>query len=267
MKFGKAKILFSIFCLVAAMSLAAFAVYAWFFSITTVSTGYFDASIRSGDVLSFKITYYSTTTKDGLNFTIGEALESEENEPKVMPSYGEINPDGTYYTAVLIDMELEFAKTGTFDMTARTHRPHQADADPYGSAFDDFTTDNILSNVVYMRRVENNNIDFTAKTFKVAEDATQYSFITNSEGKAQYFNGDGDGAKKNTFSKLPALEIDEDDIANQPLHIYYVIDYMDSQINALYSIMLKNFQDRSDILTASIHFKQDIYFEITRQEG
>lgn len=261
MKLGKAKLIFSIVSLVAAFALAAFTAYAWFLSFTDVSTSGIDSLITSGDVLSFDIDYYYTESEDGTHFTIGDKVlpdnqdEGRRNMPDHKPS---LESNGSTQTAVLLDMRLTFSKSGEFVMDAKTRS-----TDVYASVFLNYISKNYLSNVVYIRDLDKDDVNFQSKEFTVSMNAKEHDFITR-DGGTSYFDGDRDDLKKNPSFQLITYTVAEDatGAANEH-HIYFLIDYMSQQINSMYSIMLRLFPKDADLNTR-IKFLNDIFFVIGR---
>ncbi|MCH5163800.1 MAG: hypothetical protein J1F36_02155 [Clostridiales bacterium] len=294
MKYGKKQIIFSSACLVAAIALAIFTVYAWFTTNEKVRSDGINASIVSGDVLSFDVTYYNLTyhapSKDEnkeLYYKVEDKVdrykfdkdddEEEESEAPIMPDY---RPDFGLYnetTAVLMDIQITFAKTGNFYLKLNTTSNEVYNS----SSFKKYIEDNNLSNVVYFQEVlvdDNNSNDFPLTTssddFKLSKGsqftlkAPEYSFLTKDNDIYNYFDGLEDSKKKD-----PSIEFRGDTAKNYIVptatgketvyHFYYIMDYIPDQITSLYSLLLHFFSDETELtLSTPIIFRYDMLFEI-----
>ena len=262
MKSGKLKIAFSSLCLVAALALAIFTVYAWFVENDKTKTNGIDTDITSGDVRNFEIDYYFATSEDGKAFTIGKKIDPKLAN-KMMEDFTPPIANETH-TAMLLDFKLKFSKSGEYNLKAKTtHSGAYNDVNSNGIIdFDEYIQNNYLSNVVYFRHISESNIQPYVK-FTVDSNATKYNFITNAEGEIVYFNGENDDAKKNTSVDLPSYTVAEGTADGREHHIYYVMDYMTLQIDSMYSIMLQRYPEKANLST-KIQFKQDIIIEIAK---
>lgn len=256
MKHGKVKILFSIMCLIAALALAVFTVYAWFVTFEFVKTNGIDAVIITPDVIDFKITYYYAESEDGKEFKIGDkipfttwpddnqsvaVLKMKEYEPRAVAVH---NTD----TAVLIAMEITFssAADGVYPLKANVHHDDVYKIDN----FNNFTKANYLSNVVQIHKAEPKN----GEIYTIAADNWQ-SFI-----KETYNGENNDNGKRKDFIQLETCEISGAAV----VYLNFIMDYMPEQIMALYNIMI-NAEDPSFVgamLDTNIRFLHDIVFEI-----
>lgn len=256
MKYGKAKITFSIICLAAALTFAVFTVYAWFATVIRVTTGGIDAVIVSGDVISFDITYYYTSSEDGTNFQIGNEIKKNSNGQWAMNEYTpRLDDNNASSTAVLIDIKLTFSNEDDFKLTAKATHGNE----PYKNewTYNDYISKNYLSNVIFMQKIDS----VSGNTFSVSNTATHYNFITDFDEEIGYFNnyfdGDNDSAKKNAFIDLLTFNVSD---IEKEYDFYYLIDYIPQQVSSMYAIMLQRYDDAT--LTTQIEFLQDIFFEI-----
>lgn len=268
MKAGKTKLIFSVFCLAAALTLAVFTVYAWFVTFTQVNTNGIDSVITSGDVLSFDIDYYKTsipnggTSTDEEVYVIGDKIEpdKEDGNRLKMPDYKPDLGNISISTAVLLDLKLTFAKPGIFSLAIKTNNDKAYD----DSTFKSFTEDNYLSNIVDLRKVESNNnaTITTGSQITVSTGATQYKFVSEN------FTGENDYSKKDSYVLLPeytTTPLSYDSEGHQiEQHIYYLLDYMPQQINSIYTVLLQKFEGAT--LDTQIFFKHDIFFEIGKSK-
>lgn len=257
-KLGKAKILISVLCLAAALTLAVFTVYAWFVQFTQVKANGVDSVITSGDVLTFTIDYYYTTSEDGEEYIIGDKIEpdTKDGDKLKMHDYTPSLGTTTITTGVLVDLKLTFSKTGTFNLTAKTSSTEVYDAED----FDNFTKKNYLSNIISLKKVNTANgaTITTDDEFSVSNDATQYQFFSEN------FTGEDDKDKKKSSVELPdyttaPLTFDSDGKQIEQ-HIYYLLDYMPEQIGSMYTVLLQKFDQAR--LDTQIFFQHDIFFEI-----
>ena len=258
MKLGKKKLVFSTLCLIAALSLAVFTVYAWLIQFKNVATTGIKTQLASGDVISCDISYYYTTSKDGTSYTLAEQeITPEGSEQMTMNDFVPVLTGDEEPTAVLMHLRVKFARPGNYYLLAKaTH------TDVYGDTFQNFIKANYLSNVVYFQRIAKENINLENRTFSIDEEETQYSFIMDKDGANQYFDSEDDASKKNSSVKLLSYPVAEGKTGENEEHdIYYLLDYMPQQISSMYTVMLELFPKEADWNTL-IHFKQDLIFEI-----
>lgn len=260
-KLGKAKILISVLCLAAALTLAVFTVYAWFVQFTQVKANGVDSVITSGDVLTFAIDYYYTSSEDGEEYDIGDKIEpdTKDGDKLKMHKYEpSLSTSGATETAVLVDLKLTFSKTGTFNLTAKTSSTAAYD----DSTFDNFIENNYLSNIIYLRKIDTITPYQTFTISSGDEYPDQLKFVTGN------FDGKDDNDKKKPSIELPEytttpLTFDSDGKQIEQ-HIYYLIDYMPQQINSIYTLLLQKFDEAT--LTTGIFFQHDIFFEIGKSD-
>lgn len=278
MKSGKAKILISVLCLAAALSLAAFTVYAWFVDFAKVDANGVDSVITSGDVLSFEIDYYYTSSTNGKDFDIGKKINDSNaqkgtiwNMPQYTPSLGN---SGATTTGVLLDMKITFAKAADYKLTAKAMNgkyPYNAEAKDgkdFRDDFDEYIGKNYLSNVIFLRNARlaagtNAESDLNGGKLNVDNSGIQYNFITHDDNNV-YFDGKNDEEKKNSSVDLTTIYL-SDKVINEyaKLHVYYLMDYMPQQVNSMYTVMLHLFPYHARLDT-TINFLRDIIFEIGR---
>ena len=254
MKHGKVKILFSLMCLIAALALAVFTVYAWFFNVENVKTNGIDAVITTGDVIDFEITYYYTTSEDSQTYTRGKKIEpsswpeettESDKRFKIMKDYSpRAVTDHSTDTAVLIDIKITFSSTADGSYPLKANVPH---SDVYNiNDFTEFTEQNYLSNVVYIQRVTG-----SGNTYSLT--GNQMSFVKDT------FDGDDDGKKIES-----SIQLYTHTVGAKTAQLYFIMDYKPEQIMALYTIMLTAKHDsfKAATLTTKIRFLEDITFEI-----
>lgn len=239
MKSGKFRIVSSVFCLVAAVLLAAFTVYAWFTSQTTAKTSGFETETTSGDVKLFAVNAYRATSADGKTYTKGDLIEDARMEDYTPRSTG----DTGSATAVILEIAISF----NFDDSSKT-LPLSASLthdDVYKTdSFDSFIEKNYLSNAITLKSLEGDS-----KSTEYTVGNTNYSFVTGAFV--------GDGVEDGKIEKKQI--IDNITYSTDTDYLYILMDYNAEYINALYSIMLKRWPQDANLSTR-IDFTPDIIF-------
>lgn len=222
MKSNKFRLISSIFCLVAAIALATFAVFAWFTTNTTAKTKGFPVETTSGDI-SFTVETFEAEIdpNDSTKYIQGKDITTK------MEDY---SPSSTNSTAVILVFDIkisEQAKDKTFKLTAS----NKSDKVIWYNNDDSADANSYISNAVYFRELD--------------EAGNEYTFVKGSEPFT--FFGQTENSRL-TF---------KDSLKTQKY--YFLMDYSPENINALYSELLAQFPSRATLNT-EIQFDSDITF-------
>ncbi len=266
MKKGKARLIFSIVCLVLAAIFAVFVCYAWFVQNLRADTDGVEAVTTSGDVKQFTVVPYLATTADGKTYNV----ETDE----VLKEMGDFMPrtgiSGST-TAVLLKMQYEVTVSGTFDLDVRVNH-----SDPYRNDSESFDEkeniwDNYLSNVIFFQEATKTSAD-TSVTGDYTLQFTQSENTSVPVGRMTFFEGGfytGDYGE-DTKLKSSVISMDEFEVASNQVDTlitrYFIMDYIDDNVMTFYSIILDMFNGKANLSTR-IEFNQDIYFTLGRPDN
>lgn len=252
MKLGKTKIIFSVFCLIAALVLAVFTVYAWFVIPEDVRAGGIDSNVTTGDVIKFDVTVYyldnklsndGKNTLEGYNKAIylgnsgnvstaltqyivddGEdgVLETDED---FMRPYGALG--GKFATAVLIEIDLEIRLNANYYRIYASNTSETIDVtEPSGN--DNIFTSS-LSNVVAFNKAEGSDFNADKHSGLFKKTATIGSFYDSKDNKILSM------VLQNNIH--PSVQKGETQNYNEKL--YFIMDYIDEAFPRLSSKMLE----------------------------
>lgn len=248
MKSAKLRILFSVICLVAAVALAAFTVYAWFTTRSEAEANLLDGTTTSGDITQFNVNTYYATTLDGHTYAKGEKTENmKDYTPRHVGATGS-------ETAILIELEMTFSEAREYQLSAVVRH-----SDPYPDwnssshdeqSFNKFIEKNYLSNAVTFRDAALNGDGL----YECDTRATLHTFYTVGEG----YDGTDDDRKRVNKIDFNPMEITD---ISQTKTVYFVMDYSVEYISSLYTIMLQKYPDNANLST-QILFLQDITFTL-----
>lgn len=242
MKSGKIKIISSVICLVAALSFAIFAVYAWFVTNTNVDANGIQGVTTSGDITKFEITCYKAETSDGITYKKGETIEPDASMANYSPRPA---GDNASDTAVILKIYIGFNKNHSSDLYMLSAQLNHTD--PYPEDFEAFSGANYLSNAVTFKSIiTQNGSDFE---------------LDKSDSKIYTFVEDVVIGEENTVVSLKKNDIAEIQYSTNELTKYLVMDYEPTYINALYSIMIQQYPNDATLSTP-IDFISDIYFRL-----
>lgn len=270
MKAGKAKIITSVVCLVAAVAFAAVAVYAWFTTNTKARTNGFEATTTSGDISDFTVTAYQAVyketkidetdkTKITTEFTQGEEIEDRQMAPYTPRLSGAISSD----TAIILKIETTFnANTSGEDLPLSAFLNH---TDPYPDSslsndyiaeskdkeayFNNFITNNYLSTVIKIKPLK-----LDGDIYSTDNKVNEYSFV-------EYVVDDNsDNIKIETNTNLDNISY-PDSGGNLTDTKYFLLDYDTDYVTKLYTFMLRRFPQNANLST-KILFTPDIYFKL-----
>lgn len=239
MKSGKFRIIASVCCLVAAIALAAFTVFAWFTTINTAKTNGITTETTSGDVAKFEVAAYKATSTDGKTYTKGERLEDARMEDYTPRSTGDTGST----TAVILEITFKFNYSDdnkTIPLNATLNHDDVYKTDSFGN----FIGQNYLSNAVTLKSLsgEHDSTEYTVGS-------KNYSFVTEA------FVGDDNDIGRIVKTK----KIDDITYNTADDYAYILMDYNADYINALYAIMLNKWPKEASLSTR-IEFAPDIIF-------
>lgn len=266
MKLGKSKLIFSVFCLAAALVLAVFTVYAWFFIPEDVKAGGIGSSITSGDVIKFDVTVYYLDNKfaeDDENTFLGY------NKSTYQGNSGNVS---TALTQYLVDD----GEDGILDTDADEMRPYGADG-KFATAVLIEIDFEIRLNANYYR-IYASNTSATIEVIEPSDDENVFtSYLSNVVGFNKAVGTDfGDRDDSGLFNKTEAIgnfyDVDNNKILTKVLQnnirpsvqkgetenysdkLYFIMDYIDEPFSQLSAKML----EEGGSLNSKLNFLGDI---------
>lgn len=243
MKSGKFRIIASVCCLVAAIALAAFTVFAWFTTVNTAKTNGIETQTTSGDVVTFSVLAYQASSTDGTDYTLLDE-EVDTDMKDYTPRTADFSGSDT---AMILAINIKFNENhsqNTYNLSAQLNHTNTY---PAPETFESFTDENYLSNAITFRSVVPKGNEANTYTLST-EDTNIYSFV-----------------KDVTINDKSVVFLKENNIANIEYEenaqtVYFVMDYNADYISALYTYMIGKYTEAT--INTEIKFKHDIIFKL-----